>query len=170
MKTFAIAIAVAVLLLTGCASSSADELPEEGCWITHSNGADLVSHVRIPKEGAPVAMNPGDSYEIRCARDVIVTSVGRSISENQKLLRIDSLPEDRMLDIETNERDTVYRGQPSSASESVWNSLEEASDTPTNYWFFAFWALLVLAVIVVVAVVMKMRDKPDPKPAPNGPF
>ena len=162
MRTFAISIAAAVLLLTGCSTPSADELPEEGCWITQASGVDLASHVEIPSEGAPVAMNPGDSYEIRCAREIIVTSVGKSISEDQKLLRIDSLPDDRTLKIETNERDVVYRGQPSSSSENIWNSLEEASNTPTNYWFFAFWVLLVLAVIAVVLLIRRRRsDEPD---------
>ena len=116
MKTIAM---VLMALATALLLAACSESPAEGCWITHANGVGLGSQVLLPGNGEALAMNPGDSYLIWCARKIDNSSVGDIISEDQQTLRIAALPHDAELQIYPNERDTVYRGQPVYSSANV---------------------------------------------------
>ena len=167
IKTIVMAlVASAVALLLAACSES----PAEGCWITHANDVELSSQVPLPGDGEALAMNPGASYQIRCARKIDDSSVGYIFSQDQQTLRIDALPHDAEIQIYPNERDTVYRGQPVSSSANVWNAFEEASGELYESWFM--WVPLVIAVIIAVVggVVFllrqrgKLEDEPDAIP------
>ena len=149
MKTIAM---VLMALATALLLAACSESPAEGCWITHANGVGLGSQVLLPGNGEALAMNPGDSYLIWCARKIDNSSVGDIISEDQQTLRIAALPHDVELQIYPNERDTVYRGQPVSSSANVWNAFEEASGRTYVHW--AVWVLAIAVIIAIVVVIV----------------
>ena len=151
MKIIAItALALAAALLTACSES-----PAQGCLITHVNSVKLNPAVSFPTNAEPVAMNPGDSYQIWCAREIRDFTVGDIISEDQQVLKIASLPADIELEIRPNERDSVYLGHPISSSANVWKGFEEASAsmTPAD-WRGGVAALVFIAIVLAVAVAM----------------
>ncbi len=149
MKTIVMAaLALAVGLLTACSES-----PTQGCLITHVNSVKLNPAVSFPSNAEPIAMNPGDSYQIWCAREISDFSVGDIISVDQQTLRIASLPADVELEIRPNEREAVYRGHPAPSSANVWAGFEEASTsmTPAD-WRGGVAALAIAAIVVAVAL------------------
>ena len=148
MKTIVMAaLALAVGLLTACSESRT-----EGCLITHVNSVKLKPAVPFPTNAEPVAMNPGGSYQIWCAREIRDFSVGDIISEDQQILKIASLPADVELEIRPNERDAVYRGHPVPTSANVWKGFEEASASMTP----ADWRGGGVAALVFVAIVVAL--------------
>ena len=153
MKTIVMAaLALAAGLLIACSENMT-----EGCLITHVNGVELKPAVPFPADSEPVAMNPGYSYQVGCAREIRDFSAGEIISEDQKILRIASMPADTELEIRPNERDALYRGRPSPYSANVWSGFAAASNsmTPTNW--LGVWIVMALAVIAGIAALYMGR-------------
>lgn len=152
MRTIVIlTLALAVGSLVACS-----ENPTEGCWITHTNGVKLEPRVQFPVNAEHIAMNPGDSYEVWCAREIRDFSAGEIISADQQTLRIARLPADVGLEIRPNERDAVYHGHPVPSSENVWNGFEDASGSMVpNDWRLTIG--VALAAIVLTAIAAWMR-------------
>lgn len=153
MKTIVIfTLALAVGSLIACSES-----PTEGCWITHANGVKLEPSVQFPVNAEHIAMNPGDSYEVWCAREIRDFSAGEIISADQQTLRIARLPADVSLEIRPNERDAVYRGHPVPSSENVWDGFADASGSMVpNDWRLTI-GFGAVAAIVLAAVAAWMR-------------
>lgn len=157
MKTIFMAVlALAVGILVSCSESRT-----EGCLITHVNGVSLNPAVPLPANDESVAMNPGDSYRVWCAREIRDSSVGDVISEDRRILRIASLPTDAELEIRPNERDAVYRGHPVPSSANVWNGFQEASDsmTPTNWWGLAIPVAIVVAFVAIALYIWRRKGQ-----------
>ena len=158
MKIIVTALALA-LLLAACSVNQADYT--EGCWITHANDIKLNPAVPLPREGEPLALNPGASYQTWCAREISESSIGNIITEDQRTIRIDSMPRDAELHVYPNERDSVYVGQPAASSEEVWNSLQKASSTSAVRMLMIQIesALLAAAVVVIVILAVVVRHR-----------
>ena len=154
MKTIVIAaLALAAALLTACSES-----PTQGCLITHVNSVKLNPPVPFPANSEPVAMTPGDSYQIWCAREISDFTAGDIISVDQQTLRIASLPADIALEIRPNEREAVYRGHPAPSSANVWKSFEKASSSMAPNDWRGLAGLIALAIVVAVALyVLRFR-------------
>ncbi len=161
MKTIVTAMLMLVaLLLISCSAN-----PTEGCRITHVNGVELKPAVQFPANAEPVAMNPGDSYQVWCVREINRSSVGDIITEDRQTLRIASLPADAELEIYPDEREAVYRGHPVPSSTNVWNGFEEASNSPTpNNWMLTWVGAFILSVIIVIALFIWFRRGGETEP------
>ena len=161
MRIIAIALAMA-LLLTACSTNHT-----KGCWITHTNEIELNPNVPLPGDGEPLAMNPGDSYRVWCARTINESSMGAIIDEEQQTIKIEAMPSDAELRVYPNERDAEYLGQPVAASGDVWSGLQEASDRS----LISYWLEAILALIAVVGVAFggwewRQRTQRSKEPEP----
>ena len=166
MKTI---IVTAVLTLFVGLLFACSESPTEGCWITHANGVKLNPSVQFPVDAEPIAMNPGVSYQVWCAREISASNAGDIITEDRQTLRIASLPSDVGLEIYPNEREAVYRGHPVPSSADVWNGFEDASRSMVpNDWSGLLVVLVVVTIIVVMAFYfLWFRNGQEPEAASN---
>ena len=158
MRIIVMALALA-LLFTACSASHTD-----GCWITHTNEVNLNPDVPLPRDGEPLAMNPGDSYRVWCARTINESSMGAIIDEEQQTIKIEAMPQDAELRVYPNERDAVYLGHPVAASGDVWKGLQEASDRRLIYWLEAVALLALIAVVVIAFWGWRQRTQSSKEP------
>ena len=167
MKVICMAmLALIVLLLSGCSPH-----PTEGCWITHTNGVALDPQVQFPLNGVSLAMNPGDSYQIWCARNINNSTVGDIISEDRQTLRIASMPTE--VEIYPNERDKVYLGHSVSSSANVWMSFEKASvkmDIADVVWSVLSFALGVVITLAIALFIQFRRGTMEAEDDTATPF
>lgn len=161
MRIIIMTLALA-LLLAACSANHT-----EGCWITHNNEINLNPDVPLPRDGEPLAMNPGDSYRVWCARTINESSIGAIIDEEQQTLRIEAMPQDTELRVYPNERDAVYLGQPVAASGDVWKGLQKASDRRLMYWLEAVAVLAILAVVVIAIWGWRQRAQRSKEQEPT---
>ena len=126
MRIIVMALAL-TLLLSACSASPPEDT--EGCRVTHANDVKLNPAVPLPMNSEPLALNPGDSYQVWCARKINESNIGNIITEDQRTIRIAPMPDDTELRVYPNERDAVYVGQPAASSADVWKSFREASST-----------------------------------------
>lgn len=160
-------IVMALVLALLFAACSTDHT--EGCWITHTNETKLNPNVPLPGDGEPLAMNPGDSYRVWCARKINESSIGTIIDEEQQTIRIEAMPQDVELRVYPNERDAIYLGQPVAASRDVWWALQEASARSKSliYWLGAVAILALIAVVVVAFWGWRQRTQGSKEPEPT---
>ena len=169
MKVIIIALAL-TLFMTACSAART-----EGCWVTHTNDIKLNPEVPLPLEGEPLALNPGDSYQVWCARRINESNLGDVITEDQRTIRIDPMPADAKLRVYPNERDTVYAGQPVVSSSDVWKSFQEASSTSDGRSLInkiggAVIAVFVVVIIVLVIMVRRRRNQRIVNQSPDDNF
>lgn len=161
MRIIVMALVLA-LLFTACSTNHT-----EGCWITQTNETKLNPKVPLPRDGEPLAMNPGDSYRVWCARKISESSIGTIIDEEQQTIRIETMPQDTELRVYPDERDAVYLGQPVSASGDVWKALQEASDRRLIYWLEAVVVLAIISVVVLAFWGWRQRTQRSKEPEPD---
>ena len=151
MRIIVMVLALALLLVLAACSAASHS---EGCWITHNDDTKLNPEVPLPREGEPLALSPGDSYQVWCARKINESSIGDIITEDQRTIRINPMPADAELRVYPNERDAVYVGQPVASSADVWKGFREASSTSDRRRLISQIEGAVIAVFVVVILVL----------------
>ena len=161
MRIFFICAAALSVALTALACTSNLSEQSEGCWITQANGIRINPQLRLTSEGEAIALSPGASYQIWCARRINESNIGNIISEDQQTLRISSMPHDTELRVLPNERDTVYRGQPVASSRDVWNGLSEASDRRQRYWVEGIIGAVVIAGVIAGLIIWRRKGRSD---------
>ena len=165
MRSTIILLALALFPVLAACSAPAQT---EGCRVTHTNEIKLNSEVPLTRDGEPLALNPGDSYQVWCARKINESNMGDIITEDQRTIRIDTMPADTELRVYPNERDTVYSGQPVASSGSVWKGIEKAS----SGWLpqgLSTWHYAGLAALGIVILIFGFRIGRKTAPVtPNG--